>query len=51
MKELQDLIKKCGSKQETAEKLMVSVRYVDMLLAGKKPSKRLEKMIKIYLWT
>jgi len=51
MKELKQLIDKCGGKKETAEKLMISVRYVEMILAGKKPSKRLEKMIKIYLWT
>jgi len=49
MNELKQLIKKTGSKQATAEKLEITVRYVNMLLAGKKPSKRLKKLINIYL--
>ena len=49
MKILQQFIKKCGSKQAAADKLMISKRYIDMMLAGKKPSKRLERDIKFYL--
>lgn len=49
MNELTKLIKKLGSKQAVAEKLEITVRYVDMILAGKKPSKRLIKLINIYL--
>ena len=47
--ELQNLIKKLGSKKAAAEKLMITIRYIDMLLAGKRPSKRLVQLIKIYL--
>jgi len=49
MNELNRLIKKLGSKKATAEKLEITVRYVDMVLAGKRPSKRLIKLINIYL--
>jgi len=49
MNELNKLIKKLGSKQAVAEKLEVTPRYVDMILAGKRPSKRLIKLINIYL--
>lgn len=48
---LEKLIKKCGSKEEAAKKLMVTVRYIDMILAGRKPSKRLQKLIELYLAT
>ena len=45
--EIKNLIGKMGSKQAVANELMISIRYVDMILAGKKPSRRLSKMIKI----
>jgi hypothetical protein len=48
MKELTKLIKKTGSKKAAAEKLEITVRYIDMILAGKQPSKRLIKLINIY---
>lgn len=41
-------IKACGSKKAAADKLEITVRYVDMILAGKQPSKRLVKLINIY---
>jgi len=47
---LEKLIEKCGSKQAAADKLMITVRYIDIILSGKKvPSKRLQKMIEIAL--
>ena len=49
--EIKKLIKKYGSKKEAAENLMVTVRYVDMILNGHKPSKRLIKMVRILLST
>lgn len=49
MDQLKKLIKKTGSKKATAKKLEITVRYVDMILAGKTPSKRIIKLIKIYL--
>jgi len=49
MKELQRLIKKLGGKREASEQLEITVRYVDMILRGKKPSKRIVRLIKIYL--
>lgn len=50
MENLKQLIKQLGGKKATAEKLMITIRYIDMILAGtKKPSKRLEKLIQIYL--
>ena len=48
-KDMQKLIDKLGSKQAAAEKLMISLRYVDMILAGKQPSKRLVQLIKIHI--
>ena len=45
------ITKKLG-KERAAKKLMISVRYVNMILAGKKhPSKRLDKLAQIYLMT
>lgn len=44
-----ELINKLGGKQAAADRLEITVRYVNMLLAGKKPSKRLKKLINIYL--
>jgi len=49
MKELNKLIEKSGSKRAAAERLEISIRYIDMILAGHKPSKRLIKLINIYL--
>lgn len=49
MKELTKLIEKYGGKRAAAEKLEISLRYTEMILAGKKPSKRLVKLINIYL--
>ena len=50
--EIKKLIKKYGgSKQEAADNLLVTVRYIDMILNGRKPSKRLVKMVKILLST
>ena len=49
--EIKKLIKKYGSKKEVAENLMVTVRYIDMILKGHKPSKRLIKMVRILLST
>jgi len=48
MKELTKLIDKLGSKRAAAERLEITIRYIDMILAGKKPSKRLKKLIEIY---
>ena len=49
MDKLKTLIKKLGSKKATAKKLEITDRYINMILAGKKPSKRLIKLINIYL--
>lgn len=49
IEDMQKLIDKLGSKQAAAEKLMISLRYVDMILAGKQPSKRLVQLIKIHI--
>jgi len=50
MNELKELVAKLGGKQQASEKLEITIRYVDMILAGQKiPSKRLIKLIKIYL--
>jgi len=50
MKELAELTKRLGGKVQVAEKLEITIRYVDMILSGhKKPSKRLIKLIRIYL--
>lgn len=50
MEDLKKLIEQLGGKKKTAEKLMISVRYIDMILAGTKvPSKQLQKLIQIFL--
>jgi len=49
MEKLKQLIKKEGSKKAAADRLEISVRYIDYILNGKKPSKRLQKLINIYL--
>ena len=49
MTQLKKLIKKTGSKKAAAKKLEITVRYVDMILAGRRPSKRIIKLISIYL--
>jgi hypothetical protein len=49
MNELKQLIKKEGSKRAAADRLEITVRYIDYILAGKKPSKQLKKLINIYL--
>jgi hypothetical protein len=50
MENMQLLIDKYGSKKVVAEKLGITVRYVEMILAGTvKPGKSLEKLIKICL--
>jgi len=50
MNELKQLVEKLGGKVQASEKLEITVRYVDMILAGEKiPSKRLIKLIRIYL--
>jgi hypothetical protein len=49
MKTLKQYIKKVGGKAEAAKRLKITVRYVDMILAGRKPSERLVDMIKLRL--
>ena len=50
MKEMRELIKKYGSKKEVAKNLDITVRYVEMILAGKrKPGIHLLKIMKMYL--
>jgi hypothetical protein len=52
MDDMKKLIKKLGGKEQTAEKLEISVRYVEMIRDGiKTPSKRIIKLIQIYLMT
>jgi predicted transcriptional regulator len=48
MKEIEQLIKKHGGKEEVAELLEISYRYVNMLLKGKKPGRQLAKIIRMY---
>ena len=45
------LVKKEGSKKAVADLLGVTVRYVEMMLAGKPPSKPLAKLIRLYAKT
>jgi len=49
MKTLKRYIKRVGSKAEAAKRLKITVRYIDMILAGKKPSARLIDLIKLRL--
>jgi len=50
MEDLKLLIERMGSKAAAAAKLEITVRYVDMILAGRyRPSKRLARLIRIYL--
>jgi hypothetical protein len=52
MTDIRKLIKKLGSKEAVAEKLEISIRYVEMIRDGKRiPSARLKKLIQIYLTT
>jgi len=47
---LRKLVKKFGGKTTACEQLGITLRYVNMILAGSyAPSKRLVKLIKIYL--
>ncbi len=47
---IKQLVKKFGSKEETAQKLGVSLRYIYMLGKGEKvPSDHLRKLIKTLL--
>ena len=48
MKEIEYLIKKHGGKEAVAKLLEITVRYVNMLLAGKKPGRQLAKIIRMY---
>jgi len=48
MKEIEYLIKKHGGKESVAKLLEITVRYVNMLLAGKKPGRQLAKIIRMY---
>lgn len=50
MDEMKRLIKKYGGKKEVAALLEITVRYVEMILAGTRtPGKHLLKIMKIYL--
>lgn len=50
MDEMKLLVDRLGGKQAAAAKLEITVRYVDMILTGRyKPSKRLARLIRIYL--
>lgn len=48
MKEIEYLIKKHGGKAAVAELLEITVRYVNMLLSGRKPGRQLAKIIRMY---
>ena len=50
LEDMKLLIERMGSKAAAAAKLEITVRYVDMILAGRyRPSKRLARLIRIYL--
>jgi len=46
---LKKYIRKCGSKELAAHNLKITVRYMDMILAGHKPSARLKDLVKYHL--
>ena len=46
---MEELIEMEGSKQAAADRLNITKRYVNWILAGKKPSKSLSVLMGIYL--